>query len=83
VFGNPFRPVPFDASWRTPNVLALAAAAYEERIMPSGQLDPHRLSVLADALEEVGASEGVVAHLRIEGQHVRGCHVLDLALGKE
>lgn len=30
-FGNPFRPVEICARWRTPDVLSLALAAYEER----------------------------------------------------
>jgi hypothetical protein len=81
VFGNPFRPVWFDPAWRTPDVAALAKAAYDERILPSGELDPHRLAVLADALEEL-AAVGVVAHLRGPGPHVRGCWAVDLCLGK-
>src|SRR5262245_54438909 len=52
IFGNPFRPVSFVPVWRTPAVVALATAAYEERILPAGTLDPDRLAVLADALEE-------------------------------
>jgi hypothetical protein len=82
VFGNPFRPVSFDPAWRTADVTALVASAYEERLMPSGELDPHRLSILADALEEVGASEEVVAHLRSPEVHVRGCWAVDLCLGR-
>jgi hypothetical protein len=39
--------------WLTPDVLALAAAAYEER-QPDGTLAPDRLAVLADALEDAG-----------------------------
>lgn len=81
VFGNPFQPVEFAPSWRTPLTLSLARAAYEERLMPSAELDPVRLLVLADALEEVGSSPAVLEHLRGPGPHVRGCHVLDLALG--
>jgi hypothetical protein len=82
VAGNPFRPVAFDPAWRTPDVTALATSAYDERRMPSGELDPHRLAIHADALEEVGASEEVVAHLRSPGVHVRGCWVVDLCLGR-
>jgi hypothetical protein len=82
VAGNPFRPVSFDPAWRTPDVLALATAAYEERILPSGESDPARLSVLADSLEELGAAAEVVAHLRSPGPHVRGCWVVDESLGK-
>lgn len=83
VFGIPFRPVYFSSAWRTPDVTALATAAYEERTLPSGELAPDRLAVLADALEEIGAAGEVVAHLRGPGPHVRGCWAVDLVLGKE
>jgi hypothetical protein len=39
--------------WLTPTVLSLARAAYDERL-PDGFLDPARLAVLSDALEETG-----------------------------
>jgi hypothetical protein len=82
VFGNPFRPVSFDRAWRTQDVACLAEAAFEERIPWGVHLHPHRLAVLADALEEVGADDDVVAHLRSPGPHVRGCWAVDLCLGK-
>jgi hypothetical protein len=82
VFGNPFRPAAFDPAWRTPTVLALAEAAYQERLMPSGELDPQRLAVLADALEEAGADASLLAHLRSAGPHVRGCFAVDLVTGR-
>ena len=82
VFGNPFRPVALDPNRRTATVLSLAQAAYDERQLPAGTLDPQRLSVLADALEETGADSALVAHLRGEGPHVRGCWAVDLALGR-
>ena len=49
---------------------------------PLGTLDPERLQVLADALEEAGYEEGLVAHLRSPGPHVRGCYVLDALTGR-
>jgi hypothetical protein len=82
IFGNPFRPASFDPAWRTPDVIALATAAYGERTLPSGELDATRLSVLADALEEADAAPEVVAHLRGGGPHVRGCWAVDLCLGR-
>jgi hypothetical protein len=82
VFGNPFRPVALDPRWLTPEATGLALAAYDERALPAGTLDPLRLAVFADALEEAGCSEQVVAHLREPGPHVRGCWALDLILGK-
>jgi hypothetical protein len=42
-----------------------------------------RLPILADALEDAGCdSAKVLAHLRGEGPHVRGCWAVDLILGK-
>jgi hypothetical protein len=81
ICGNPFRPIALAASHRTPTIVSLAQAAYDERQLPSGDLDLHRLAVLADALEEAGAPE-LVVHLRGPGPHVRGCHVIDLLVGK-
>jgi hypothetical protein len=56
VFGNPFRPLkplaPSPLAWNSGLVVRLASAAYEERVMPGGHLDPGRLGVLADALED-------------------------------
>jgi hypothetical protein len=81
IFGNPFRPVILAPAYCTPTVVSLARTAYDERQMPSGEMDPVRLTVLADALEEVGAPGEVVVHLRSPGPHVRGCHVVDICLG--
>src|SRR5206468_3802268 len=84
VFGNPFRTVAVDPAWRTPSVLALAQATYHERSLPAGTLDPDRLAVLADALEDAGCDNAdILAHLRSPGLHVRGCWALDLILGKQ
>ena len=82
VFGNPFRPVTLDRTHESFTTGALARAAYDERRSPSGELDPERLAVLADTLEEAGASGELMAHLRGPGPHVRGCHVVDLCLGR-
>jgi hypothetical protein len=83
IFANPFRPITLSAEQRTPTVVSLAQAAYDERQLPSGQLDRDRLAVLADALEEAGCADAdILRHLRGPGLHVRGCHVVDLVLGK-
>ena len=80
----PFRPVTVSPGWQTPQVVAQAQAAYDERELPAGTLDPTRLAVLADALEEAGcADQTVLEHLRGAGPHVRGCWAVDLLLGKE
>jgi hypothetical protein len=86
-FSNPFRPAP--AVERTlldkPGSLIaqLAQGAYDERRLPAGTLDPARLAILADALEEGGcATPEILAHLRAPGHHWRGCWCLDIFLGK-
>jgi hypothetical protein len=83
IVANPFRPVSITPAWQTPAVLSLAQAAYNERGLPRGLLDPARLAVLADALEEAGCSEkAILDHLRHSGPHVRGCWPVDLLLQK-
>lgn len=42
--------------WLTPTVVSLAHAAYDSRDEATGHLDPVRLAVLADALEEAGCA---------------------------
>ena len=64
-------------------MVALAQAAYDQRTLPAGHLDPARLAVLADALDEAGCTDAdVLNHLRGPGPHVRGCWAVDLLLGK-
>jgi hypothetical protein len=79
VFGNPFQPVTLDPgwlAWKRGAAAKLAQAVYAER-------DFARLPVLADALEEAGCDNAdVFAHCRESGEHVRGCWVVDLILGK-
>jgi hypothetical protein len=83
VFGNPFRPVTPDPAWSTPQVVALAQAAYDQRELPAGTLDTARLAVLADALKEAGCTDAdILNHCRRPGVHVRGCWVVDLLLGQ-
>jgi hypothetical protein len=76
VFGNPFRPLAINASLLSETVVRLAATIYEQRAF-------ERMAVLADALEECGVTnEALLAHCRADTPHARGCHVLDLILGK-
>jgi hypothetical protein len=79
IFGNPFRQTRLDPSWLNWNegtVVNLAQTIYEERAFGL-------LPVLADALEDAGCtSDELLAHCRRPGQHVRGCWVIDLLLGK-
>lgn len=84
IFGNSLCPVCINPTWLTPTVTSLATAAYDERMLPSGELDAARLAILADALEEVGCENAdILTHIRGPGPHVRGCWVVDLLLGKE
>jgi hypothetical protein len=83
IFGNPFHLVTLSPAWLTPQVIALAQAAYDHRELPAGTLDVARLAVLADALEEVGCTDpDILNHCRRPGVHVRGCWVVDLLLGE-
>jgi hypothetical protein len=76
VYGNPFRPTPFDPTWRTQDVLAVARLTYDSR-------DFSPMPVLADALQDAGCEDPeILAHCRGGGAHVRGCWVVDLVLGK-
>jgi hypothetical protein len=77
VFGNPFRPIAFDAAWRTDTVVSLAKHIYESR-------DFSTMPILADALQDAGCNHAdVLDHCRDpKGAHVRGCWVVDAVLGK-
>jgi hypothetical protein len=79
IFGNPFRPVDaelFAAAMRSKRVLTDARTIYTDRAFD-------RLPILADALEDAGCDNAdILAHCRGGGEHVRGCWVVDLILGK-
>lgn len=77
IMGNPFQPVSFESSWGTSNVMTLARAAYFERAFD-------QMPIMADALQKASCdSQAILAHCRRSGEHVRGCWVVDLLLGKE
>jgi hypothetical protein len=72
---EPFCPK-VDPAWLTAKVVALAQAIYDDRAFD-------RLPILADALEDAGCTnQDILAHCRQPGEHVRGCWVVDLLLGK-
>jgi hypothetical protein len=81
IFGNPFRPVAFSPEWRTDTAVSLARTMYESR-------DFSAMPILADALQDAGCDEEeLLGHCRGHGRdtsanHVRGCWVVDLVLGK-
>jgi hypothetical protein len=68
--------VPTWAAWNGGAISKLAQAIYGGRAFD-------RLSVLADALEEVGCTNAeILKHCRHPAMHARGCWVLDLLLGR-
>ena len=80
IFGNPFRPVavnPAWLAWGDRTVPRIARAICNERafdLMP----------ILADALEDAGCTDPILLdHCRQPGEHVRGCWVVDLLMGRE
>jgi hypothetical protein len=78
--GNPFGYANVKVVWLTWNdgtVPKLAQVIYDDRRFSD-------LPILADALEEAGCDDdAIVAHCRGGGEHVRGCWVVDLLLGKK
>lgn len=76
IFGNPFRPVTLNPSCFIPFVVSLAQTIYDERTFD-------RMPELANELEGAGCDNvDVLSHCRDGSEHVRGCWVLDLVLGK-
>lgn len=77
IFGNPFRPVHVDSSSLSERTRSVAAAIYDK-----GQFA--KLPALARALKKDPAcpSRDIWDHCQWPTQHVRGCWVLDLVLGK-
>ena len=77
IFRNPFRPVTFDPSWRTLSVVSLAQTIYDNRSFD-------KMPELGDAFERAGCrDQAIIDHCRQPSEHVRGCWVVDLVLGKE
>jgi len=81
--GNPFRPVRFEESWRSDDVVRLARGIDEDRAFD-------RLPILADALLEADCDEeSILRHCRgtephdAEPVHVRGCWLIDRILDRE
>ncbi len=81
IFGShPFRAIfmqPAWVTWKDGMALRVAQGIYDERAFD-------RLPILADALEEAGCDNAdILDHCRLPGEHIRGCWVVDLVLGKE
>jgi hypothetical protein len=79
IAGNPFKRSAVDPHWLAWNdstVVKIARAIYEKRAID-------RMPILADALEDAGCGDAdILRHCREPGEHVRGCWVVDLLLGK-
>jgi hypothetical protein len=77
--GNPFRRARLDISWLAWNdgaIHKIAQNIYDDRAFD-------RLPLLGDALEDAGCDDAdILSHCRTPGEHVRGCWVVDLLLGK-
>jgi hypothetical protein len=79
IIGNPFRAPSMDVRWRTWQgglLVKLAQTIYDERAFD-------RLPILADALEDAGCDNvDLLTHCRSGQEHMRGCWVIDLLLGR-
>lgn len=77
--GNPFRSTSIPRlalAWHDWTPLKIAQAIYDDRAFD-------HLPLLADALEDAGCDDAdILNHYRAPGEHVRGCWVVDLLLGK-
>ncbi len=62
--------------WKTAHTRQVAVTTEQQRTS-TGTLDPTMLAVLADALEEAGAPQRVLDHLRTHDRRLRTCWVVD------
>ncbi len=86
----PFRTPEVDPDWQTPLVLALAQEAYDKPLAPDAMrpgwlvLDPARLLVPGDALEDAGCTDTeLLSHLCDRSPHIRGCFAVDALSGRK
>ena len=69
-------PDPSWLAWNDGAIRKIAQTIYDARAFD-------RLPLLADALEDAGCTDAaILSHCREPGEHVRGCWVVDLLLGK-
>ena len=79
ILGNPFRTISIDPVWLQGQGAAVSKIAQE--IYDDRSFD--RMPRLAIALNEAGCTNAdIVVHCKNQGEHVRGCWVLDLLLGR-
>jgi hypothetical protein len=63
-------------AWNDGTIRKMAQVIYDDSAFD-------RLPLLADALEDAGCDDAdILSHCRTPGEHVRGCWVVDLLLGK-
>jgi len=73
---GPKRPTKFNTRWRTQEVFELATTMYQSR-------DYSALPMLGDSLKDAGCdSQEIIAHCHQPAEHVIGCWLVDLILGK-
>lgn len=73
---HPFHEL-FDHQCFTSTVVSLAQTIYDEKAFD-------RMPILGDALEDAGCDNAdMLNHCRQQGEHVRGCWVVDLILSKD
>lgn len=66
-----------DPRWLTSTVIDLARSIYDGRAFD-------KMPILADALMDAGCNnQEIIEHCRGESEHVRGCWIVDLLLGRE
>jgi hypothetical protein len=76
IAGNPFRPMIIAPARLSSSVVRIARSIYDDRRFEN-------MPILADALEDAGCHDtDILNHCRQPGEHVRGCWVVDLLLGK-
>jgi len=80
IFGNPFAPIAIDPvwlAWRDGTIRNLAQTIYANRCFA-------HMPILGDALEDAGCNNtDILNHCRQPSEHVRGCWMVDLLLGKK
>lgn len=77
IFGDPFHTLQFESLWFTPEVRTVAQDIYDT-------LAFDRMQELAKALQSVGCDDmALLDHCLKIKDHVRGCWVLDIVLGRK
>jgi hypothetical protein len=78
IFDDIFGASPLTSEGWTPDPVSLAIA---HRIYWEKDFTSESMGVLGDALEDEGAPEELLSHVRSPGPHVRGCWAIDHIMG--